>query len=337
EILLSLDQRLRNLETVRDVQRRLRTGIVALLATSNEESASEYLRELWRSEPQRRTMIAMALAMHPDGENWDYLVRSLNIVDLEAGIDVVTALKTVDIATDDPMALRHLILLGVKAEEEGRVFEPVEQLLEHWTGMERPEEAKASMKPWQKWYSGVYPDRPAAVLPEADQSKWDFEQLVGYLESNQGKYGDPGRGKIAYAKAQCVQCHRFGNNGESIGPDLSGIARRFTTREIVESLLYPSHVVSDQYASKKILTLDGKVYVGMVSEQTNGTLEIRDAKNNISSVDAEEVDQILPSNTSIMPSGLIDELTLREISDMMAYLGAIPSVEIAKQPNGTQR
>ncbi|MEO1619323.1 MAG: c-type cytochrome, partial [Planctomycetota bacterium] len=255
-------------------------------------------------------------------------------VDIDAGIDVVSALRGVDIATDDPMALRHLILLGVRAEEEGRSIGPVEQLLVHWTGMERPIGAKSSMKPWQKWYSSVYPDRPAAVPPQADESRWDFEQLVGYLGSDKGRYGDPARGKIAYAKADCVQCHRFGNNGESIGPDLSGIARRFTKREIVEATLYPSHVVSDQYASKKVLTLDGKVYVGMVSEQSDGTLEIRDARNNTTLVAADDVDQILPSTTSIMPSGLIDELTLQEISDLMAYLGALPSAaEIATKPD----
>ena len=113
---------------------------------------------------------------------------------------------------------------------------------------------------------------------------------------------------------------------------MSGIARRFTKREIIESILYPAHVVSDQYASKKILTLDGKVVVGMVSEQSDGTLVVRDARNNTTMVDARDVDQILPSTSSIMPSGLIDDLTLQEISDMMAYLGVVPSAEIATRP-----
>jgi putative heme-binding domain-containing protein len=334
ETLIRLDRRLREKDERRDVQRRLRMGIVALLATRDQADAQAYLRELWRDEPQRRAVIAMALAAHPGGENWDYLVRSLNLVDAEAGTDVVAALRTVDIATDDPMALRHLILLGLRAEKAGRPFENVEKLLVHWTGQEHPgDEAEGrSMRPWQQWYAQVYPDRPAAELPKADQSRWDFEQLVGYLESEEGRVGDPIGGKVAYTKASCAQCHRFGNYGESIGPDLSGIARRFTKREIVESILYPAHVVSDQYASKKILTLDGDVYVGMVSEQSDGTLVIRDAQNNTSMVPPEDVDQILPSTSSIMPSGLIDELTLEEISDMMAYLGVVPAAEIATRP-----
>ena len=113
---------------------------------------------------------------------------------------------------------------------------------------------------------------------------------------------------------------------------MSGIARRFTKREIIESILYPAHVVSDQYSSKKLLTLDGKVLVGMISEQSDGTLVVRDARNNTTMVAGDDVDQILPSTSSIMPSGLIDDLTLREISDMMAYLGVVPSAEIATRP-----
>ncbi len=51
------------------------------------------------------------------------------------------ALKTVRVATDDPMAIRQLILLGVRAEKKDNSFENVEGLLEHWTGMQRPEKA----------------------------------------------------------------------------------------------------------------------------------------------------------------------------------------------------
>lgn len=332
ETLMTLDKRIRDNDDGRDVQRRLRMGIIALLATAEEPEAAEYLRELWRDEPQRRAVISMALSLHPEGDNWDYLVRSLNIVDADAGTEVVRALRTVDVATDDPMALRQLILLGVRAENDKRPFEEIERLLEHWTGMERPVSGEKSMRPWQKWYATVYPDRTPATLPKSDDSRWDFEQLVGYLDSDKGRVGDPLAGKAAFTKASCAQCHRYGNHGESIGPDMSGIARRFTKREIVESILYPAHVVSDQYASKKVLTLDGKVYVGMLSKQSDGTLVVRDARNNTTVIPADDVDQVQPSSSSIMPSGLIDDLTLQEISDMMAYLGVVPSAEIAQRP-----
>ena len=332
EMLRDLDRKLVEQPRPSDVERRLRTGIIAMLSTASDEESAGYLRQLWRAEPERRSVVAMALAQKPDGENWDYLVRSLNILEEQSAQEVVKSLQTVPVATDDPMALRHLILLGVRAEDQDKSFEQVEKLLEHWTGMERPQGGDKSMKPWQKWYAKTYPDRPPAVPPKADESRWDFEQLVDYLDSDAGKYGDPAHGRAIYTKAQCAQCHQFGEYGESVGPPLAGIARRFTKREILESILYPAHVVSDQYASKKVLTLDGKAYIGMVSEPSDRSIEVRDANNEVILISEDDVDQILPSNSSIMPSGLLDNLSLKEISDLMAYLGVLPPLEVASRP-----
>ncbi len=329
--LIELDRKLVAEPKHGDVERRLRTGITAMLATCKDESAGDYLRSVWRSEPDRRGVIAMALAQDPEGENWDYLVRSLNILDEQTSGEVLKALKSVAIATDDPMAIRQLILLGVRAQENSGSFENVEQLLEHWTGMQRPEGAKLSMAPWQKWFAKTYPDRPEAVLPNADESRWDLDELITYLESDSGRVGDSTHGRSVFMKGRCDQCHRQGQTGQAIGPDLTSVARRFSKREILESILYPAHIVSDQYASKKVLTLDGKVLVGMVSTQSDGTVLVRDSNNRISRVEESEVDQILPSTSSIMPSGLLDDLSLREIADMMSYMGVIPELEVASK------
>jgi putative heme-binding domain-containing protein len=331
--LRELDRKLIADPRVGDVERRLRTGIIAMLATSTNPKSSAYLRRLWRNEPERRGVIAMALSVHPDGENWDYLVRSLNILEDAAAEEVVKALRTVQVATDDPMAIRQLILLGLRAQQQGDSFEDVEKLLEHWTGMTRPEGgSKTSMSPWQRWYAKTYPDRPPAVLPKPGNSRWDFDQLANYIDGEDGRYGDPIHGSAIFEKATCAECHRFGNQGESIGPDLTGMARRYTRREIIESILYPGHVVNSQYASKKVLMLDGSTVVGMVTEKRDGTISIRDSNRAIVNVPESDVDQILPSTRSIMPSGLLDDLSLQEISDLMAHLGVLPPMEVASKP-----
>ncbi|TVP99308.1 MAG: heme-binding protein [Planctomycetaceae bacterium] len=329
ETLRQLDRRIVSQGLNNDVFKRLRTGIIASLASCGDEPSLEYLRQMWRNDPERRQLIAMALAQNPEGENWDYLVRSLGVLDGEPAMEVLRQLRTVRVATDDPGALRQLILIGLRAETEGRPIDAVEDLLVHWTGMERPADSEISMDLWQRWYSRVYPDRPVAELPSGDESKWDLDDLVRYIESDAGRRGDAERGHSIYAKAQCAACHRFGNQGDSVGPDLTAVARRFTRREILESILFPAHVISDQYMSKKVLTLDGKVYVGLVNQDGRGTLAIRDSRNQITRVDEADVDQVLPNNSSIMPAGLLDDLSLGEISDLLAYLGVLPPLEIA--------
>jgi len=327
-----LDKDLVASPTPGDVERRLRTGIVAMLATASDAESGEYLRSLWRSEPEHRPVIAMALAQNPEGDNWDYLVRSLGVLDGQSADDVVKALKSVRVATDDPMAIRQLILLGLRADKEGANFENVEQLLEHWTGMQRPEASASSMRPWQKWYAKAHSDREPAELPNVEESRWDFDQLVKFLDSDDGKFGDPSIGRHLYAKAKCASCHKYNDHGDSIGPTLTGMGRRYSKRQIIESILYPAHVVSDQYASKKVLTRDGRVLVGMVSQKSDGAIDLRDANNRVVSIDEKDIDQILPSNSSIMPSGLLDNLSLQEISDLMSYMGVIPKLEVAEKP-----
>lgn len=332
ELLRALDAELQADDEVDDVERRLRTGIIAMLATSDDERSAKYLRKIWRNEPERRAMVAMALAQDPDGENWDYLVRSLNVLEGSAADEVVKALENVRVATDDPMALRQLILLGIRAADEGRDPSSVRRLLTHWTGVEHDHDPNRPMRPWQSWYAKSYPDRPAAELPSQDDSRWDLDELVKFLASDQGKHGDPAEGRHVFAKVRCADCHQHDGVGSSIGPDLSGIDRRFTRREILESILYPAHVVSDQYASRKLVTLGGEVYTGMTSELGNGRIEVRDVNNHVTELAESQIDQILPSSTSIMPSGLLDELSLREIRDLMAFLDVIEPLQVATRP-----
>ena len=329
--LRKLDNELMEEPKIDDVHRRLRTGIIAMLSTATDKESAEHLRKIWRTEPQRRAVVALALSQKPDGENWDYLVRSLNILDGPAAQEVVRQLRSVPVATDDPMALRALTLMGLRAESEGGSFENVEQLLEQWTGMQRPEGIAKSMAPWQKWYANTFPDRPPAELPSEDESKWDLEQLLTYLDSPEGDSGDVHAGEVLFASTSCADCHKMSGLGQSIGPDLTNMAKRFTRREILESILHPSHVVSDQYASKKVLTLSGSVHVGMVSKLSDG-IEVRDANNEVTIIANRDVDSILPSRSSIMPSGLIDDLNMAQVSDLMAFLGLIDPVEIATRP-----
>ena len=55
------------------------------------------------------------------------------------------------------------------------------------------------------------------------------------------------RGYRILDEAQCLACHRFNANGHGLGPDLTGVGRRFDQRMVLESILEPQKIVSDQY------------------------------------------------------------------------------------------
>ena len=50
-----------------------------------------------------------------------------------------------------------------------------------------------------------------------------------------------------------------------MGPDLTSVGRRFSRKEILQSIMYPSHVISSQYRARKVLTTDGKTYIGIAA------------------------------------------------------------------------
>lgn len=326
--------------------KRLRTGIVAMLSQHGDEDCQRYLREIWIRSPERRQTVALGLAQFPSEENWDYLIRSLPVLESYAVPEVMKALQNVPVATDDAQALREVILHGLRMEKSGESPQPAIDLLTYWVGedhSQRSSDAESSptqLEGWQDWFSQKYPDEPPAVLPSLEnKSSWSVEALAEYFSSSEGRKGDAEAGQAAYKKAQCADCHRSGSIGVSIGPDLTAVASRFTRKEVLESILFPSHVISDQYRSKRILTTDGKVYTGLVTSQSAGVLTVIDGQLNETNISEENIELIEPSNVSMMPSGLLDTLTPAEIRDLMTFLGFLPeqSTQVAQQPDSPNR
>jgi len=316
--------------------KRLKTGIVAMLSQSGDAESMAYLRQVWLRSPERRQAVALGLAQYPTEENWDYLIRSLPVLESFAVAEVMGALRTVPLATDDNDAYREVILHGLRMEQEGENPAAAIELLTYWAGDGVVEDTTAEgskLAAWQRWFAANYPNRPEAVLPKSEESSvWNMETLTEYFNSTEGRRGNLAAGETAYTKAQCAKCHRMGQAGKAVGPDLTSIAKRFTRKEALESIMFPSHVISDQYATKRVLTTDGKVLSGILSTNTDGSISVRDSNLRESIVAEQDIDQVHPSKVSLMPSGLFDNLSAEEIRDMMAFMGFVPAQEVAEAP-----
>jgi putative heme-binding domain-containing protein len=136
------------------------------------------------------------------------------------------------------------------------------------------------------------------------------------------------RGRDAYAAALCASCHAIGGLGASTGPDLTGAGARFQPAEVLESIVEPSRVQSDQYRSTEVFTTDGELYVGHVSAERDGGVQLRllppDERDVWIDGGAIELRRLHP--LSPMPTGLVDVLEHDEILDLVAYVlsGADP-------------
>ena len=114
---------------------------------------------------------------------------------------------------------------------------------------------------------------PAELPHESAINKWSFAELATFLESPEGKAGNPTRGAKVFHDAQCVKCHRINGDGESVGPDLTNVGQRFQRKEVLESIVYPSQVVSDQYASRAVVA-NGRTYTGIATKDAEGNVSV---------------------------------------------------------------
>jgi putative heme-binding domain-containing protein len=332
EQIRSLDRQVKRLDT--EAAKKLRVGICAVLGASKTPESMAYLRELYDEEPDRRVTIAIGLAQQPDGENWDYLVRSLSIVEGAAAQEVLMRLGTVNRTCEDPEALRQVIVRGLLLRQNGGRHATA--LLEKWTGetMGPSDQSwEAALTGWQQWFVNKYPALPEPKLPvESEQSQWTYQELLSFLGSPKSDDAVAANGSALFEKAQCVKCHRFGDRGDTVGPDLTNISKRFQKKEILESILFPSQVISDQYATQTVVTKDGKTYTGMVAPTGEDQLTILQVSGEKVVVPRAEVEQTTRTKVSAMPEGLLNTLSLEEIAALFHYLTTPPAQDVAGKP-----
>jgi putative heme-binding domain-containing protein len=129
-------------------------------------------------------------------------------------------------------------------------------------------------------------------------------------------------GQEAFAAAQCLACHKFGNEGGSVGPDLSTIASRFSPRDVLESILEPSKVISEQFQSMRFELNDGDDVSGLIVDETTDKfiVLVNALEGTKMDVPKGSIKARVASRLSPMPEGLASILTKDEILDLLAYL-----------------
>ena len=136
--------------------------------------------------------------------------------------------------------------------------------------------------------------------------------------------GDIVRGAILFHQGNiaCAKCHRPSEESDRIGPDLSRIADDVTDESIVESILLPSKTIKDPFKSVRILDADGKVFSGIVVQQNEAKLVLRDSKDvqKLFTIQRQEIESMVDVATSIMPAELANELKGRQqFLDLLRY------------------
>jgi putative heme-binding domain-containing protein len=165
---------------------------------------------------------------------------------------------------------------------------------------------------------------PLAALTAREVVKaYTVDELAPLVEKGLKGRRDFDRGRQIFGQAGCAACHRYGDEGASVGPDLTAVAGRFSPRDLLESILLPSKEISDQYGAIKIKKKDGDMVVGRVGNLNGDVLMVIEnmfAPNDFTDVKRPDIESIAPSEVSMMPEGLLNYFTEEEIQDLMAFL-----------------
>jgi len=135
-------------------------------------------------------------------------------------------------------------------------------------------------------------------------------------------HGDAGRGaKLFWSTAlNCGSCHKIGNQGTPVGPDLSTIGKLRAREDLLESILEPSRRIEPKYAVYVAQTMDGRSHSGLLLVRDENKVVLRDAQNKEIALAAKDVEMLQPSRLSLMPDGQMSGLTALEAADLLEYL-----------------
>jgi putative membrane-bound dehydrogenase-like protein len=159
----------------------------------------------------------------------------------------------------------------------------------------------------------------ASLNVDAAKQKAKLEQLLSSLEA-----GDIRRGQVLFnsAKANCSACHAVGYLGGNVGPDLTSIGKIRTERDLLEAIVFPSASFVRGYEPVLVATKEGRVHNGVLRKDAVDEIVLATGPNQEVRIAREDIDDIQPSKVSVMPAGLDQQLTARELADLVAFLKA---------------
>jgi putative heme-binding domain-containing protein len=160
--------------------------------------------------------------------------------------------------------------------------------------------------------------------PKGPGRRWTVDEALSVVEGGLMNRNFE-QGKMMYDATRCSSCHLMRGEGGSIGPDLTQLGTRFTTKDMLESIIEPNKVVSDQYAATVFTMKDGSSVLGRLTNENDETYFISQnpfAPEVIREIPKQDVVSTKYSYISVMYPGLINRLNEEELKDLIAYLMA---------------
>ncbi len=129
---------------------------------------------------------------------------------------------------------------------------------------------------------------------------------------------DASRGRAVFVK-NCSACHRIGEDGYAVGPDISD-SRDQTLEKLLVAVLDPNRSVDANYFRYVAVTDDGQVMEGLLRDSTRETITLKGQNAKETVLRRDEISELKAVGTSLMPEGVESQITVSEMADLLAYI-----------------
>ena len=132
--------------------------------------------------------------------------------------------------------------------------------------------------------------------------------------------GQVDRGRQVFT-SNCAQCHVLEGKGHAVGPDLSIVASK-SPRYLLQEILDPNRNTDSRYLGYTVLTIDGQTFAGVLAQESANSVTLRGTEGREQTLLRSAIEELQSTGKSLMPEGLEKDLSIEQVSDLLAYLGS---------------
>jgi putative membrane-bound dehydrogenase-like protein len=149
----------------------------------------------------------------------------------------------------------------------------------------------------------------------------DRAKVVASFQKVLDLKADPKRGREVFLK-KCAVCHKVGNEGKQVGPDLASTKNK-SPADLLIAVLDPNREAQPNFTNYTLVTRAGKVITGMIAVETANSVTLRRAEGKQDTVLRSNIESLTSSGKTLMPEGLEKDVTPQQLADVIAFVRTI--------------
>ncbi|HVJ86997.1 MAG TPA: PVC-type heme-binding CxxCH protein, partial [Caulifigura sp.] len=146
----------------------------------------------------------------------------------------------------------------------------------------------------------------------------DRAEVIERYQPALARKGDPAHGRELFSK-NCAQCHRIGEIGVNVAPDISD-SRVKLPSQLLTDILDPNRAIDNNYFSYVVVDRDGAIHTGVIATETATSITLRQPEDKRVTIARDNIEQLKSTGQSLMPVGLEKALSVEEMSDLISFI-----------------